>query len=48
KRIRINVGLSTVRVTVNGKPFALSGSPTGYLITPTKRAYLPQGRRPCA
>jgi hypothetical protein len=48
KRIRINVGLSTVRVTVNGKPFALSGSPTGYLITPTKRAYLPQGQRPCA
>jgi hypothetical protein len=48
KRIRINVGLSSVKVTVNGKPFALSGSPTGYLITPTKRAYLPQGQRPCA
>jgi hypothetical protein len=48
KRIRINVGLSSVIVTVNGKPFALSGSPTGYDIGVNQRSYLPQGRRPCA
>jgi hypothetical protein len=48
KRVRINVGLSSVQVTVNGKPFALSGSPTGYDIGLKKRAFLAQGRRPCA
>jgi hypothetical protein len=48
KRVRINVGLSSVNVTVNGKPFALQGSPTGYDIGIKKRAYLPQGQRPCA
>jgi hypothetical protein len=48
KRVRINVGLNTVRVTVNGKPFALAGSPSGYDIGVKNRAYLPQGQRPCA
>jgi hypothetical protein len=48
KRVRINVGLSSVRVTVNGKPFALAGSPSGYDIGVNHRAYLPQGQRPCA
>lgn len=48
RRIRINVGLSSVHVTVNGRPFALSGSPTGYDISLKKRAYLPRGQRPCA
>jgi hypothetical protein len=48
KRVRLNVGLSSVSVTVNGKPFALSGSPTGYDLTRTKRTFLPQGLRPCA
>jgi hypothetical protein len=48
KRVRLNVGLSSVSVTVNGKPFALSGSPTGYDLTRTKRTFLPQGQRPCA
>jgi hypothetical protein len=48
KRVRINVGLSTVHVTVNGKPFALAGSPSGYDIGVKNRAYLPQGSRPCA
>jgi len=48
KRVRINVGLSSVTVTVNGKPFALAGSPSGYDIGVTHRAYLPQGQRPCA
>jgi hypothetical protein len=48
KRVRINVGLSSVRVTVNGKPFALAFSPSGYDISVAKRTYLPQGQRPCA
>jgi hypothetical protein len=48
KRVRINVGLSSVRVTVNGKPFQLAFSPSGYDLTPTKRTFLPQGVRPCA
>ena len=48
KRVRINVGLSSVRVTVNGKPFQLAFSPSGYDIQPTRRTFLPQGQRPCA
>ena len=48
KRVRLNVGLSSVRVTVNGKPFQLAFSPSGYDIQPTKRSFLPQGQRPCA
>lgn len=48
KRVRINVGLSSVHVTVNGKPFALAFSPSGYDIGVTKRTFLPQGQRPCA
>ena len=48
KRVRINVGLASVSVTVNGKPFALAGSPSGYDISVNHRAYLPQGQRPCA
>jgi hypothetical protein len=48
KRVRLNVGLSSVHVTVNGKDFALSGSPSGYDIGLKKRAFLPQGQRPCA
>jgi hypothetical protein len=48
KRVRLNVGLSSVRVTVNGKPFQLAFSPSGYDLTPTKKTFLPQGVRPCA
>jgi hypothetical protein len=48
KRVRINVGLSSVRVTVNGKPFALAFSPSGYDIRVKNRSFLPQGQRPCA
>jgi len=48
RRVRINVGLSSVRVTVNGKPFQLAFSPSGYDLQPTKRSFLPQGQRPCA
>ena len=48
KRIRLNVGLSSVNVTVNGKPFKLAFSPSGYDIGLKKRTFLPQGQRPCA
>lgn len=48
KRVRLNVGLSSVSVTVNGKPFKLAFSPSGYDIGLKKRAFLPQGQRPCA
>ena len=48
KRVRLNVGLNSVSVTINGKPFALASSPSGYDISPKARAYLPQGQRPCA
>jgi hypothetical protein len=48
RRVRINVGLNSVRVTVNGKPFALAFSPSGYDIRVNKRTYLAQGQRPCA
>jgi hypothetical protein len=48
KRVRLNVGLSSVHVTVNGKPFTLAFSPSGYDIGVTKRTFLPQGQRPCA
>ena len=48
KRVRLNVGLNSVSVTINGKPFALASSPSGYDISLKGRAYLPQGQRPCA
>ena len=48
KRVRLNVGLNSVSVTINGKPFALASSPSGYDISLKRRAYLPQGQRPCA
>lgn len=48
KRVRLNVGLNSVSVTVNGKPFTLASSPSGYDISLKSRAYLPQGQRPCA
>jgi hypothetical protein len=47
--VRMNVGLGpTTRVTANGKPVALTASPTGVQITPRSRAFLPLGARPCA
>jgi hypothetical protein len=48
RRVRLNVGLNSVSVTINGKPFALASSPSGYDISLKGRAYLPQGQRPCA
>jgi hypothetical protein len=48
KRVRLNVGLASVSVTVNRKPFKLAFSPSGYDIRVKKRTFLPQGQRPCA
>ncbi len=48
KRIRLNVGLASTRVTVNGKQFALSGSPAGADLSKGTRVALPLGQRPCA
>ncbi len=47
KAMRLNIGLSTVAVTVNGKPLRLSGSPSGYLLRVGKAPQsLPLGARP--
>ena len=48
RRIRINVGLETTRVTVNGKKLALNTSPAGFDITPKQQTRLASGERPCA
>jgi hypothetical protein len=48
REVRLNIGLATTRVTVNGKPVSLSGSPTGLVATPSGVKTLPLGQRPCA
>jgi hypothetical protein len=47
--VRLNIGSSSVRVTVDGKPAALPESPTGLSIT-RKHGVRPlrAARRPCA
>lgn len=48
KRIRMNIGLASTRVTVNGNPVRLNGSPDGLDITRAGGAKpLPLGQRPC-
>jgi hypothetical protein len=48
KRVRMNIGLASTRVTVNGTPLTLSGSPTGLDITRRSGARtLALGQRPC-
>jgi hypothetical protein len=48
RRVRMNVGLASTRVTVNGNPVTLSGSPAGLDITRSSGArQLPLGQRPC-
>jgi hypothetical protein len=48
KRVRLNVGLSSTRITVNGNPVRLDGSPTGLDVTRKGGARdLPLGNRPC-
>ncbi|WCB94281.1 hypothetical protein DSM104299_03013 [Baekduia alba] len=49
RRIRINVGLASTRITVNGNPVRLNGSPDGLDITRAGGAKtLPLGKRPCS
>ncbi|MDX6727001.1 MAG: hypothetical protein QOK49_1806 [Baekduia sp.] len=48
RRVRLNVGLASTRVTVNGNAVTLNGSPAGLDITRTGGAReLPLGNRPC-
>jgi hypothetical protein len=48
KRVRMNIGLKSTRVTVNGNPIRLDGSPAGLDITRKGGAKaLPSGNRPC-
>ena len=44
--LRFNVGLASTRVLINGKPYPLSGSPTGFEVTRKTRKVLPT--RPAA
>jgi hypothetical protein len=48
RRLRLNIGLSSVTVRVDGKRLALAGSPSGYLVQAggSKPRYLPPGQRP--
>ncbi len=50
KRVRLNLGKTSAKLTANGKAVPLEPSPTpvGYDVTPTKVQPLPPGRRPCA
>jgi hypothetical protein len=48
RRVRMNIGLRSTRVTVNGNPVTLDGSPAGLDITRAGGAKsLPLGNRPC-
>lgn len=48
KRIRMNIGLASTLITVNGNPIRLNGSPDGLDITRAGGAKtLPLGQRPC-
>jgi hypothetical protein len=46
RTVRMNVGLASTVVTVNGRRLALTGSPSGYEVTRTRRTPLPLGSRP--
>jgi cytoskeletal protein RodZ len=50
KRVRLNLGKTSAKLTANGKPVPLEPSPTpvGYDVTPTKVQPLEAGQRPCA
>jgi hypothetical protein len=48
KRVRMNIGLASTRITVNGNPVRLDGSPSGLDITRKGGARsLALGQRPC-
>jgi cytoskeleton protein RodZ len=50
KRLRVNLGNTSVEVTRNGRPFNVgSGAePVGFVFTPKASRPLPSGQRPCA
>jgi cytoskeletal protein RodZ len=50
KRVRLNLGKTSVKLTANGKGVPLEPSPTpvGYDVTPTRVEELEPGQRPCA
>lgn len=49
RHIRLNIGLASTRVTVNGKELTLPGSPAGFDISRRDGVRpLPLGQRPCA
>ena len=50
KRVRLNLGKTSAKLTANGKGVPLEPSPTpvGYDVTPTKVQPLEAGERPCA
>ncbi|HMJ33735.1 MAG TPA: hypothetical protein VK501_07440 [Baekduia sp.] len=49
KRVRLNIGLASTLVSVNGTPVRLDGSPAGLDVTRTGGARaLPGGKRPCS
>jgi len=50
KRLRINLGKSSVQLNANGKPvqFEQTSNPVGFDFTPTGHKALPSGQRPCA
>lgn len=48
KVVKLNIGLASTRVTVNGNPVTLNGSPTGLEISRKGGVrQLPLGKRPC-
>jgi hypothetical protein len=50
KRVRLNLGKTSARLTANGKAVPMEPSPTpvGYDVTPTRVQPLEAGQRPCA
>jgi cytoskeleton protein RodZ len=50
RRLRVNLGKTDVRVSVNGKPVQIDPGPepVGFAFTPGSQRSLPTGERPCA
>jgi cytoskeleton protein RodZ len=50
KRLRVNLGNTSVEITHNGRPFELEsgGDPVGFAFAPRASRPLPAGERPCA
>jgi cytoskeleton protein RodZ len=50
RRLRVNLGKTDVRVTVNGRPVQIDPGPepVGFAFTPGSQRSLPTGERPCA